>query len=293
MGFKGFTLNTPPEEEAHILAEDDAAIYQSIFGEDGVFAIGDRMKATVINNNQVRVGNGVLCVGGHIGRTVYGDYSDMTIENGEISKNRNDIITAIFSTTGEKGIDKFKIEVKKGTPGDVAEDPEITKENLYEGGKLRELPLWRVKLEGINIIGVEQMFKIIPKIPDLEEMIESVNGNLFFKSGESIDLTGLVLDGYITQSGTRIVLSIPVGKKLDHIKTAKTNLVTGIVRQNGKYLLGTTENGHGFSSNQGTFLILKDVGVLRWQYDLSSAPDEVVNNDLVSVHFNSGTINLN
>lgn len=184
MGLKGLTLNTPPEEEAHILAEDDAAIYQSIFGEDGVFAIGDRMKATVINNNQVRVSNGVICVGGHIARTVYGDYSDMTIENGEISKNRNDIITAVFSTTGEKGIDKFKIEVKKGTPGVVAEDPELTKENLYEGGKLRELPLWRVKLEGINIIGVEQMFKIIPKIPDLEEMIESLNGKLTYSSDE-------------------------------------------------------------------------------------------------------------
>lgn len=179
MGLRGITLNTPPEEEAHIIAEDDAAIYQSIFGEDGVFTIGDRMKATVINNNQVRVSNGVICVGGHIARTVYGDYSDMTIENGEISKNRNDIITAVFSTTGEKGIDKFKIEVKKGTPGVVAEDPELTKENLYEGGKLRELPLWRVKLEGINIIGVEQMFKIIHKIPDLEEMIESLNGNSY------------------------------------------------------------------------------------------------------------------
>lgn len=180
MGFKPLTYNTPPEEEAHIFAEDDAAIFQSIFGEDGVFAIGDRMKATVINNNQVRVGNGILCVGGHIGRTVYGDYSDMTIENGEISKNRNDIITAVFSTTGEKGIDEFKIEVKKGTPGVVAEDPELTKENLYEGGKLREFPLWRVKLEGINIIGVEQMFKIIPKIPDLEEKIELLNGNYAF-----------------------------------------------------------------------------------------------------------------
>lgn len=185
MGLRGITLNTPTEEEAHILAEDDAAIYQSIFGEDGVFTIGDRMKATVINNNQVRVSNGVICVGGHIARTVYGDYSDMTIENGEISKNRNDIITAVFSTTGEKGIDKFKIEVKKGTPGVVAEDPELTKENLYEGGKLRELPLWRVKLEGINIIGVEQMFKIIHKIPDLEEMIESLNGKSIFESGTS------------------------------------------------------------------------------------------------------------
>lgn len=188
MGFKPLTYNTPPEEEAHIFAEDDAAIFQSIFGEDGVFAIGDRMKATVINNNQVRVGNGILCVGGHIGRTVYGDYSDMTIENGEISKNRNDIITAVFSTTGEKGIDEFKIEVKKGTPGVVAEDPELTKENLYEGGKLREFPLWRVKLEGINIIGVEQMFKIIPKIPDLEEKIELLNGNIISVEHKDIGL---------------------------------------------------------------------------------------------------------
>lgn len=198
MGFKPLTYNTPPEEEAHIFAEDDAAIFQSIFGEDGVFAIGDRMKATVINNNQVRVGNGILCVGGHIGRTVYGDYSDMTIENGEISKNRNDIITAVFSTTGEKGIDEFKIEVKKGTPGVVAEDPELTKENLYEGGKLREFPLWRVKLEGINIIGVEQMFKIIPKIPDLEEKIELLNGKIFssdFIIAQTVTLNKVTLKG--------------------------------------------------------------------------------------------------
>lgn len=203
MGFKPLTYNTPPEEEAHIFAEDDAAIFQSIFGEDGVFAIGDRMKATVINNNQVRVGNGILCVGGHIGRTVYGDYSDMTIENGEISKNRNDIITAVFSTTGEKGIDEFKIEVKKGTPGVVAEDPELTKENLYEGGKLREFQLWRVKLEGINIIGVEQMFKIIPKIPDLEEKIELLNGK--------IKEQNTLWDGFLyMQGGQEVKLSTPI-----------------------------------------------------------------------------------
>lgn len=177
MGFRPLTLNTTPEEEAHILAEDDAAIFQSIFGKDGVFETGDRMKATVINNNQVRVSNGVICVGGHIGRTEYGDYSDMIIENGEISKNRNDIIMAVFSTTGKTGIDEFKIEVKKGTPGIAAEDPEIVKGDLYEGSKIREFPLWRVKLEGINIVGVEQMFNVIPTIPELEEKIELLNGN--------------------------------------------------------------------------------------------------------------------
>lgn len=195
MGFRPLTLNTPPEEEAHILAEDDAAIFQSIFGKDGVFETGDRMKATVINNNQVRVSNGVICVGGHIGRTEYGDYSDMIIENGEISKNRNDIIMAVFSTTGKTGIDEFKIEVKKGTPGIAAEDPEIVKGNLYEGSKIREFPLWRVKLEGINIVGVEQMFNVIPTIPELEEKIELLNGKTDLKIIEKHIDTGYLKSG--------------------------------------------------------------------------------------------------
>ncbi|MEF2865294.1 MAG: hypothetical protein U0N87_00780 [Anaerobutyricum sp.] len=198
MGFKPLTLNTPPEEEAHVLAEDDAAIFQSIFGKDGVFETGDRMKATVINNNQVRVSNGVICVGGHIGRTEYGDYSDMIIENGEISKNRNDIIMAVFSTTGKTGIDEFKIEVKKGTPGIAAEDPEIVKGDLYEGSKIREFPLWRVKLEGINIVGVEKMFNAIPTIPELEEKIELLNGKIFssdFIIAQTITLNRVTLKG--------------------------------------------------------------------------------------------------
>lgn len=254
MGFKPLTYNTPPEEEAHIFAEDDAAIFQSIFGEDGVFAIGDRMKATVINNNQVRVGNGILCVGGHIGRTVYGDYSDMTIENGEISKNRNDIITAVFSTTGEKGIDEFKIEVKKGTPGVVAEDPELTKENLYEGGKLREFPLWRVKLEGINIIGVEQMFKIIPKIPDLEEKIELLNGNIISVEHKDIGIHAVDAGSYtdipvdLKQFGmSKIISVIPIMQSRS--SSARYGLLT----------LGL----HEFNQNTATFRVFNADGSKR------------------------------
>ena len=37
---KGITINTDPAAEAHICAEDDAAIYQSIVGSDGVMMIG-------------------------------------------------------------------------------------------------------------------------------------------------------------------------------------------------------------------------------------------------------------
>ena len=178
MSLKALTANTAPEENAHILAEDDAAIFQSMFGEDGVLEIGQQMKATVISNNKVRVADGLVCIGGHIARTVYGDYTDLTIENGESGKNRNDLIIGTFSTTGAGGIDTMQLAVKKGTAGTAATDPALTQGNLYAGGKLREVPLWRVKIEGLSITKVEQLFEIVPNIPKLKKELESLNGNM-------------------------------------------------------------------------------------------------------------------
>lgn len=50
---KGITINTDPAAEAHICAEDDAAIYQSIVGSDGVMMIGQQCESQVISNNKV------------------------------------------------------------------------------------------------------------------------------------------------------------------------------------------------------------------------------------------------
>lgn len=44
-GLKGLTINTAPEAEPHLYAEDDAAIYQAICGADGVFQIGQQCEA--------------------------------------------------------------------------------------------------------------------------------------------------------------------------------------------------------------------------------------------------------
>ena len=135
MGFKGLTLNTPPEEAAHIYAEDDAAIFQSIVGSDGVFANGQQCKATTLSNNKVRIADGVLIVGGHFARIPYGEYEDCEIANGESGKKRNDIIVAVFETTGTGGIDKMHCTVKKGVAGTTAVDPELTQDDIYNNGK--------------------------------------------------------------------------------------------------------------------------------------------------------------
>lgn len=171
MGFKPLTYKNAPGEEPHITPEDDAAIYESIVGTDGVFTVGERFKATVISNNKVRIGNGVLNVGGHMGRTTYGDYVDMTIENGVSEQNRNDLIIARF-VIGDT--DTYELDVKKGVSGKEAVDPELVQEDLYNGGKTREYPLYRVKIEGLSIVKVEQMFEVRPTISMLNKCLSNL-----------------------------------------------------------------------------------------------------------------------
>lgn len=178
-GLKGITINTDPAAEAHVYAEDDAAIYQSIFGSDGVLTIGQQCESQVISNNKVRVKDGVIVVGGHIARIPYGDYCDCEIANGQSGKNRNDIIIAKFVSTGTGGIDTMACEVKQGTATtDTATDPVLTQEDLYESGKIREMPLYRVKIEGLSIVGVEPMFDIVPTIPTLNAYLSQLENRI-------------------------------------------------------------------------------------------------------------------
>lgn len=201
---KGITMNTPPEAEPHIYAEDDASIYQSIFGSDGVFNIGSCFKSTVLSNNKVRIADGVACIGGHMCRQPFAEYTDMEIVNGQTGKSRNDIIVAKFVTTGNGGVDTFSLNVVQGAAGTTATDPALTKDNIYESGKIRELPLYRVKIEGLSIVKVEQLFKIVPTIPEMEERINELNSALYNENW--ININGVycrikMKNGYVTIIG--------------------------------------------------------------------------------------------
>ena len=175
-GLKGLTINTAPEAEPHLYAEDDAAIYQAICGADGVFQIGQQCESQVISNNKVRVKDGVIIVGGHFARIPYGDYIDFEIANGQAGKKRNDILIAKFTTTGSGGIDTFTGVVKQGAAvTGTATDPVLTQNDLYQNGKIRELPLYRVKLDGLSITEVEPMFNLIPTIPALNASLSELS----------------------------------------------------------------------------------------------------------------------
>lgn len=169
MAFTAITANTPAGDAGHVYAEDDAALFEGIFGKDGVLNVGSKLAYERTEKaNEIRIKDGVVVCGGHIGRNRYADYTDVTISNGAAGYKRNDIIVARFTRTGAYGTDTYTINVVSGTrTSGTPVDPAITQEDVYAAGNRRELPLYRVKLNGTSIEAIEQMFKIIPTIPEI------------------------------------------------------------------------------------------------------------------------------
>lgn len=202
MALYPITINTAPEVEPHIYAQDDAAIYQSIFGDDCVFDIGSKFKTQTLSNNKIRLSDGVLQNGGHIARIKHGDYEDVTITNGTSGKKRATIIACRFNTTGT--IDNMTLFTKDGVAGNTYVDPDLVQNNPYEGGTTREMPLFRVKLDGINIVAVEPMFTLRKNLQgmagtlttypsgDISQILELENG--YIKIMGKVDANTMVDD---------------------------------------------------------------------------------------------------
>lgn len=197
MGFKPLTINTSPESEAHILAEDDAALYAGMLAQDSVLNLGNKLKATVISNNKVRISDGIVLVGGHAGRIIKGDYEDMTINNGVSGQKRNDIIAARFIAGASGGADSYKLVVIQGTSGITAKDPAYTKGDLYNGDKQRDYPLWRVKIENLSIVKVEQMFTVGKSTEETVSELLKINEKL----QNQIDALSVRVQNHVQKTG--------------------------------------------------------------------------------------------
>ena len=187
MGFKAITVNTPSEETAHIYSADDAVLYNSIIGTDCVLDMGSKMAASIISNNLVRIADGACVVQGHFGRIPYGEYEDITIENGTVDQSRNDIIVARFTTTSSGEVETYELDVVQGVSGATAVDPDITIGDLEAGEYVREYPLYRVQITGLSITAIDTLHKVVYAIDQINSF-ETAGG-----TATAITLTGITL----------------------------------------------------------------------------------------------------
>ena len=147
----------------HITEAQTGLANQGLFGpDDYVLAVGKQAATEILTNNKIRIYDAVYVIQGRRDVIPFNGYEDVIIENGTQGAYRNDIIVRRYSKNVETGVESTSYAVIKGTANSSAgADPEITAGNIANGDTLHDMPLYRVKLEGINIVAVEPLFETL------------------------------------------------------------------------------------------------------------------------------------
>ena len=145
-----------PNIYADVIGEHNISMYGS---GDYVLNVGECLGYELISNNEIRIKDGMFITQGRRGYIKKGTTEVCQIDNGAQTGKRNDLIVIEYAKDLSTQVESHVIRVLKGIPGAEASDPEITTGNIPDGAILHQMPLYRVKIEGLNIVAVEQLFE--------------------------------------------------------------------------------------------------------------------------------------
>lgn len=151
----------------HVAAEDDRALHAATIGSGNyVLNSGLKFEATIETSNNIVLAEGDLLINGTHARIRHGETETVVIENGTTGYNRIDLIVARY--TKSSGIEDVRLAVIKGEPTTgTATQPEYTEGDVLDGVELAEMPLYAVRLSGVNVENITPLFTIVTGLDDV------------------------------------------------------------------------------------------------------------------------------
>lgn len=165
--------------QQHVTAEQDADLNAGIIGrEPCILRVGENMRAEAVTANKVRIFDGIFVGYGRVCAIDEGAYEDVEIENGTAGLLRNDMIVIKYVKDEATGIEGVRLAVLKGQTGSTATDPTPNNQDIRAGAFESEMPLYRVRLNGLAIEAVERICEMPRTIKDLTSLFGQLNSNL-------------------------------------------------------------------------------------------------------------------
>ena len=168
----GVKLMTGATGEQNIQAADDRECLAGITGLDSyVFPTGSQLKATLVDANTATIGTGAGSLQGS--RFRCSTTTTVNIQSGTQGQYRHDIIGLHFSreTSGREGLEFQVLTGEPATSEGAATDPAYTVGDLLKGDAEAFMPLYRVKLSGINAADPEPMFSVLTPLATLGDYV--------------------------------------------------------------------------------------------------------------------------
>lgn len=189
----------------HITEEQVGIANQGLYGPgDYVLDEGKKSEAQIITNNSIRIFDATYVIQGRRDVIAANDYTDVNIDNGSQGMNRNDIIVRRYEKDESSEIEKTSYAVIKGTPtSETASDPEVATGVIRNGDTLHEMKLYRVKLNGLNIVAVEPLFKVLMNMSMINKRLSHIN-DYIVESGK-INVSGNIYNYYEKYASGKLV----------------------------------------------------------------------------------------
>lgn len=168
----GVKLMTGATGEQNIQAADDRECLAGITGLDSyVFPTGSQLKAALVDANTVTIGTGAGSLQGS--RFRCSTTTTVNIQSGTQGQYRRDIIGLHFSreTSGREGLEFQVLTGEPAASEGAAMDPAYTAGDLLKGDAGAFMPLYRVKLSGINASDPEPMFSVLTPLATLGDSV--------------------------------------------------------------------------------------------------------------------------
>ncbi len=156
----------------HVTAGNEACQNMGIAGGgDYVLEVGSRLAASIVTNNQVRVADGDILMQGRHATILTGSYDNVEIANGVQGLKRNDLLVARYTMNADTSVENIALAVVEGRAAETAVDPQLTTGNIRNGDTVHEMPLYRIKLDGLTLTALEPLFTTLDSIQALKAAI--------------------------------------------------------------------------------------------------------------------------
>lgn len=162
------------KEKEKIEAKDHALYFDALAGSNGVLDTGNKLNITVASANTIKLNDGIIQIQGRPYIVYPNEVITLTVENGTQNMKRRDLVIAEFTKTSSAETVQFK--VIKGTPtSGNAIDPTLIQQDTLASGTTYQFPLYRVRLNGINIEGTDDLRTYIPSMKKSMQFIRETD----------------------------------------------------------------------------------------------------------------------
>lgn len=160
----------------HISSDDAGRFNAGIFGRESyVLDTGTKFSYRLEGNNLIKIGSGDMIMQGRHINVPQNSETSFTIENGLPDKRRIDVIAMRYIKDVSTGIERAEMFLLKGTEvasSEVATPPQLTSGDIFAGDFISETPLYNIIINNVLIEDVESVFKVVPSIAVIDELLK-------------------------------------------------------------------------------------------------------------------------